>query len=103
MNSHIYSDLAIESAILQTRENTKHPELSEYDFGFAKLSELSIDDKELSDKHRRPIGRYITITTEQIWMLGEAEIDALASLIENEIVKMISELVPSKTKESFLY
>jgi spore protease len=96
MSNFIYSDLAIESAILQSPDKTEHPEIAEYDFGFAKLTELKISDDKLSKKHGRPMGRYVTITTEQIWSLCETELDALSSLIESELHKMIGELVPNK-------
>ena len=99
MSGFIYSDLAIESAIIQSPDKTEHPEISEYDFGFAKLTELKISDKELSGKHGRPIGKYITISTEQIWSLCETELDALSSLIESELQKLICALVPTKEKK----
>ena len=100
MNSNIYSDLAMESACFHGSKKINCPELKEYDFGFAKLYELHINNGHLSDKYNRPIGRYLTISTDKIWLMNETENDALSSLIENEISKLIRELIPHKEKKS---
>ena len=100
MKDLIYSDLALESATIEESRSETSREIKEFDFGFAKLSELVINDKLLSQKHQRPIGRYLTISTEQIWLMSEVAHNALSSLIGNELSKMICELVPDKQKRT---
>jgi spore protease len=98
MQSFIYSDLAFESGNILDTSDAPPPEMTEYDMGFAKLSTILIDSEELVKKYERPIGRYLTVSTERIWLMGDVELDALSLLIGDSVSKLISSLLDKKKK-----
>lgn len=94
MKDYIYSDLALEASTLDANDT----EITQRVIGSSKLMTLIIDSNELSKKHKRKKGSYVTLICKRIWLMDDLELEECASIIGEEISAMISSLLPSKSK-----
>ena len=96
MKNYVYSDLAIESPIQPSAK-----ELSEKIISGAKVTTLKIDSKESAEKYGRERGRYVTVSFEKVWLLGDEELERVAGVIARELTEIIKGSVKKNLEGDF--
>ena len=92
MEKYFRSDLACEvSRRLGTIDGTEHSEEEKY---FCRIERLRIKTESASKKLGRPVGSYVTVFTQKLWLLYDDELSSVADIISRELRALILSTLP---------
>jgi Germination protease. len=88
-NNYIRTDLAAE---FKTNDgsNLKGVDFIKRKYGNVTAAELTIDDTESAEILSKPLGRYITVSFEKLWLCGDDEINHVVSVISSELKMLVN-------------
>jgi len=96
MEKYIYTDLAWESHDMGAKSDAHWTKGRRYADGAIEIFEMRIETEERARALRHPIGKYVTVMCEKIWLLNEETLLRLRQAVTRELFAMLSEQLTSK-------
>lgn len=93
-NDYIRTDLAAESKP-SIDSRLKGVTFTERRYGTVTATELLVEDDQSADILSKPIGRYITVSFDKLWLCSDDEINRVTSAIAEELNLLIKKTVGS--------